>query len=164
MPLNPETATFLRNFLANNLKGEHAITLAAMNQLDDAAMILRLADGLPTVATQLHHAFSSGPWFLSVIARRHADWAEHPLVPFEGSAASLLEVCRRLSDETMKLAKAASVEDLVAEVQFNNESFPAVYMIDWHIVYLVHYRAMAMSTLLQHGLMPAAPYGRGHLL
>jgi hypothetical protein len=164
MPINAENARFLRDFLAHNLEGEHAMTVAAMRQLDNASIALRLADGLPTVATQLHHAFSSGPWFLSVIARRHAEWSERPVVPFEGSAASLLEACHRLSNETKNLARGVSVEDLVAEVKFNDESFPAVYMIDWHIVYLVHHRAIAMSTLRRYGFTPAAPYGPHHPL
>ena len=83
MSITPNNALFLHQFLAHNLKGEHAMTLKMIVDLDDTSLSLRLIEGLPTVATLLHHSFASGPWFLSVIRRRHAEWAENSPSLFE---------------------------------------------------------------------------------
>jgi uncharacterized damage-inducible protein DinB len=159
MPITHSHAQFLHQFLANNLHGELAMTLGVIVGLDDEALTLRLAENLPTVATELHHSFSSGPWFLSVIRRGHAEWSENSVVPFKGSASMLVDACRALSEETKGLLASFSMDELVKEVDFNDERFPAVYMIDWHIVYLVHHRAIAVSTLVRHGLNPPSLYG-----
>lgn len=126
MAIDTVNARFLNQFLAHNLKGEQAMTLGVIRGIGDESMTLCLAEGLPTVATELHHAFSSGPWFLSVIRRRHAEWSENTMEPFEGSGAILLDTCRALSEETENLRASFSLDELVAEVDFNNERFPAV--------------------------------------
>jgi uncharacterized damage-inducible protein DinB len=157
--MTTENAGFLRDFLTANIEGEHAATRGFVCEIEDESFELRLADGLPTIATQLHHAFASGLWFLSVVRRRHAEWSENAMVPFEGSKQSLLDACRGHSEQTENLLRSFSPDELIAEVFFNNERFPAVYMADWHIVHLVHHRAMASSVLPRHGLKNPCFYG-----
>ena len=159
MLITPNSAQFLQQFLAHNLKGEQAMTLKMIAGLDDTSLSLRLNDGLPTVATILHHSFAAGPWFLSVIRRRHAEWAENSVAVFEGNAALLLDACSALSKDTENFLATLSVEELVAEVNFNTELFPAVYMIDWQVVYHVHHRSMAVSTLRRNGVEAPSFYG-----
>jgi len=157
--MNTENAGFLRDFLATNIEGEHVMTHRFLGEIEDESLELRLADGLPTIATELHHAFASGLWFLRVVRRGHAEWSENTMVPFKGSKQSLLDACRGHSEAAENLLRSFSPDELIAEVFFNNERFPAVYMADWHIVHLVHHRAMASSALLRHGVRTPCFYG-----
>jgi uncharacterized damage-inducible protein DinB len=157
--MNTDNSGFLRDFLATNIEGEHVMTLGWLAEIADESLQLRLADDLPTVATELHHALASGPWFLSVIRRGRAEWSENTVVPFEGSKRSLLDACRSHSEATENLLRSFSPHELIAEVSFSNERFPAVYMADWYVVHLVHHRAKASSALLRHGLKTPCFYG-----
>jgi hypothetical protein len=159
MAITVENAIFLRDFFATNIKGEHKMTLRLVDEIPGELLDRRLTDDLPTVATQLHHSFASGPWFLSVVRRGNAEWAENVLVPFEGNKSQLIEKCRSRADETERLLGGFGSEELVAEVEFNDERFPAVYMADWHVVHLVHCRAMAVSALLMQGFKARSFYG-----
>jgi hypothetical protein len=159
MGINLENALFLRNFLATNLKGEHAMTLALVEEFPSDLLELRLADDLPTIAAEMHHAFTSGPWFLSVVRRGCAKWSENRIVAFHGDRKELLDACRCRAEETEELLRGFAPEELVAEVEFNDERFPAVYMADWHIVHLVHHRAKIVGGLIQHGFKGRSFYG-----
>jgi len=142
-----------------NIEGEHAMTHSFLSEIKDGLLTLRLADGLPTLATELHHALASGPWFLGVVRRGHAEWSENRMVPFEGSKRSLVDACLGHAEVTRNLLRSFSTDELIAQVIFNNERFPAVYMADWYVVHLVHHRAMASSVLLTHGLKSPRFYG-----
>lgn len=159
MAISIDNALFLRRFLTTNLNGEHAMTLALVEEIRTESLALRLANGLPTVAEELHHAFASGPWFLAVIRRGHADWSENEIVPFEGNQRDLLDACRCHANETEELLRSCAPEELIAEVEFNNERFPAVYMADWHIVHMIHHRAKVAGTLEKYGLKTPTFYG-----
>jgi uncharacterized damage-inducible protein DinB len=158
--MNATNAEFLLDFLTANIEGEHAMTYRLLEEVEEESLELRLADGLPTIASELHHAFASGPWFLSVVRRGHAEWSENAMAPFEGSKESLLDACRRHAELAKSLLRSFSPDELIAEVLFNNERFPAVYMADWHIVHLVHHRAMACSVLLRHALKTPCFYAQ----
>ena len=157
--MNTGNVGFIRDFLKTNVEGEHAMTHRLLREIEHRSLKLRLADGLPTIATQLHYAFASGPWFLSVVRRGHAEWRENTMVPFEGNKQSLVDACRAHSEVTENLLRSFSPDELIAEVFFNNERFPAVYMADWHVVHFVHHRAVASSVLLRHGLKAPCFYG-----
>jgi hypothetical protein len=93
------------------------------------------------------------------VRRGNAKWAENATVSFEGNKRQLIEKCHSRADETERLLLGFAAEELVAEVEFNNERFPAVYMGDWHVVHMIHCRAMAVSVLLMQGFRPRSFYG-----
>lgn len=161
MPISVDHAVLLKQFFAGNVRGEHAMTLNLIEQLDDDSIQFALAEGLPNIGTEMCHLFKCGVWFLSVIRRGQADWLESRTATFNGCHAELLAECRDLSTRTKALLDSFEPHELVRDVDFNNERFPAIYMVDWHIVHLVHHRAKVVSTLLAHGMTPRVFYGLG---
>jgi hypothetical protein len=145
-PLSPESVRWLLEFFVRNMDGEHAITMRVVEKCPTGSISYRLP-GLPRSFTEnAQQIYADGLKFVAVAlgskVENQAPWDSATLQKPE-----LIRKCTESHELIVKGFRGLTIDELIRDVDFNSERFPAVLMADWYVVNMVHYRGIMCACL-----------------
>lgn len=147
LEVTPDQARWLLRFFVGNIVGEHAITMRVVRTCPDDMLPFQPTNAAVAFSGLLSQIYADGLEFLKV-AQGHrvttpSRFADSELV----QKSALIRKCSDWHQTIVDGFRSLTDERLVTIVEFNDERFPAVFMADWHVVNMVHYRGMMCSYL-----------------
>jgi len=146
LEIDRDQARWLRDFFCGNIDGEHQMTMSVLKACPAEALFFRPEHCQLAFVELAVRIYADGLRFLRV-AQAHNGTPDEPPEAADLQKPALIDICRDWHHAIMDGFRDLSDRQLVTDIDFNVERFPAVFMADWHVVNMVHHRGMLCSYL-----------------
>jgi uncharacterized damage-inducible protein DinB len=156
MKYTPKQADFLRTQLAADLAGEYQILAKIVGAVPTDKLGWKPTDEKSKPFGEVAgHAGGAGRFFTTLL-----DGAQptEPNYQFKTKAA-LAKALKGYEKEFQDKLAAYSAKDLAKEIDFFGQKHPAITLLRWHLVHLVHHRAQLGMYLRVMGAKVPSTYG-----